>query len=76
MMMTMKQMPNNQTFKQKEKTMKNKQISSEQLLKAIEDGLIDKDVVIMAFVKGLTESQISDICYDNEIFLEEDDDEK
>lgn len=75
MKMMMMKMPNNQTFKQKEKTMKNKRITSEELLKALEDGLLDKDEVIMAFVKGLPESQVSDICYANEIFLEEDDDE-
>lgn len=56
--------------------MKNTRITSEQLLEAIKDGLLDKDEVIMCFVKALPEEQISQICYDNEIFLEEDDDEK
>lgn len=43
-------------------------MTSEDLLRAIEEGLLDKDYVIMGFVKRLTDDDIADMCQKNDIF--------
>jgi hypothetical protein len=41
----------------------------------IEDGLLDRDTVIMACVKYMSESDVQDMMESNEFILEEDGDE-
>ena len=43
------------------------------LLAAIEEGLLDRDTVILACVNYLSEDEVSDMCHANE-FLPDDDD--
>jgi hypothetical protein len=47
----------------------------EKLLQLVEEGLINPNYVIMAFVKWCTNDQIGDMCHLNEILLDEDDEE-
>jgi len=45
------------------------------LLEMIEDGLLDRDNVIMACVKYMSESDVQDMMEANEMIAEEDEDE-
>ena len=45
------------------------------LLELVEDGLLDRDTVIMACVKYMSESDVQDMMESNEFILEEDEDE-
>ena len=45
------------------------------LLELIEDGMRDKDTVIMACVKYMSEADVQDMMEINEFILEEDEDE-
>jgi hypothetical protein len=45
------------------------------LLEMVEDGLLDRDTVIMACVKYMSESDVQDMMECNEFILEEDEDE-
>lgn len=45
------------------------------LLEMVEEGLLDKDTVIMACVKYMSEDQVRDMMEANEFLDEEDDDD-
>ena len=45
------------------------------LLELIEDGMLDRDTVIMACVKYMSEDDVKDMMEINEFILEEDEDE-
>jgi len=45
------------------------------LLENIESGLLDRDTVIMACVKYMSEDDVADMCHINEFFADEDEDE-
>jgi hypothetical protein len=45
------------------------------LLELIEDGMLDKDTVIMACIKYMSEDDVKDMMEHNEFILEEDEDE-
>jgi|10_taG_2_1085330.scaffolds.fasta_scaffold04917_13 hypothetical protein len=45
------------------------------LLELIEEGLVDPNYVIMAFVKWNTSDDIEDMCHANEIYLWDDDED-
>ena len=47
---------------------------TEQLLEMIEDGMLDRDAVIMACVKYLSEDEVRDMMEVNEFVPEEEDD--
>lgn len=49
--------------------------SSEKLLEAIEEGLLDKDTVIMACVKYMSEDDVADMCHVNEFFFDEEEED-
>ena len=46
------------------------------LLEAIEDGLLDRDTVIMACVKYMSEEEVSDMCHCNEFFDDDEEDDE
>ncbi len=48
---------------------------SNKLLEMVEEGLLDKDLVIMAFVKYLSEDQVEDMMRHNEMIIDEEEDE-
>jgi hypothetical protein len=41
------------------------------LLSLVEEGLLDKDQVIMACVKYMSEDDVADMCHANEFFIDE-----
>jgi hypothetical protein len=45
------------------------------LLELIEDGMLDRDTVIMACVKYMSEDDVKDMMESNEFILEDDEDE-
>lgn len=45
------------------------------LLEMVEDGLLDRDTVILACVKYMSESDVQDMMESNEFVLEEDEDD-
>ena len=46
------------------------------ILEAIEDGLLDRDTVIMACLKYMSEDDVKDMAEANEFFPEEDEEEE
>jgi hypothetical protein len=52
--------------------------ATERLLEMIEEGLLDRDLVIMACVKYMSEDEVADMCHANEIplGLDEEEDEE
>jgi len=48
---------------------------TEQLLEMIEDGMLDRDAVIMACVKYMSEDEVRDMMEVNEFVPEEDEDD-
>ena len=49
---------------------------TEQLLEMIEDGILDRDAVIMACVKYMSEDEVRDMMEANEFVPVEDEDER
>ena len=47
-----------------------------QLLEMIEEGLLDKDQVILACVKYMSEDDVKDMMHCNEMLMDEDDEEQ
>jgi hypothetical protein len=45
------------------------------ILEAVEEGLLDKDMVIMACLKYMSEQQVKDMAEANEFFMDEEEDE-
>ena len=43
------------------------------LLAAIEEGLLDRDTVILACVNYLSEDDVADMCYANDLLSDDDD---
>jgi hypothetical protein len=46
--------------------------ATNKLLEMIEEGLLDRNMVIMACVKYMSEDEVADMCHANEFFLNED----
>lgn len=46
--------------------------STERILELVEEGLLDKDTVIMACLKYMSEDDVADMAHANEFFLYED----
>ncbi len=57
--------------------MANVRANTDRLLCLVEEGILDRDQVIMAAVKYMSEADVADMCRINEFFpeYEEDDDE-
>ena len=49
--------------------------ASEKLLELVEEGLLDRDTVIMACVKYMSEDDVAGMCHANEFFFDEEDEE-
>ena len=45
------------------------------ILEAVEEGLLDRDTVIMACLKFMSEDDVAEMAHANEFFLDEDEDE-
>ncbi len=46
------------------------------ILEAIEEGLLDRDIVIMACLKYMSESDVADMAHCNEFFNDDDESEE
>lgn len=46
------------------------------ILEAVEEGILDKDMVIMACLKYMSEDDVKDMAHANEFFPDEDEDEE
>ena len=49
--------------------------ATERILEMVEEGLLDKDTVIMACLKYMSEDDVVDMAHLNEFFLSEDEEE-
>ena len=49
--------------------------ATNRLLEMIEEGILDRDTVIMACVKYMSEDDVADMCHANEFFYEEEEEE-
>ena len=49
--------------------------ATERILELVEEGLLDKDAVIMAFLKYMSEDDVADMAHANEFFYEEEEEE-
>ena len=49
---------------------------TEKLLAAIEEGMLNRDTVIMACVKYMSEDDVSDMCHVNEIYFDDETDDE
>lgn len=50
--------------------------ATNKLLQYVEEGLLDKDTVIMACVKYMSEDDVADMCHCNEFFPEEEEEQE
>lgn len=49
--------------------------ATNRLLEMVDEGLLDRDTVIMAAVKYMSEDEVADMCHINGFFEDEDEDE-
>ena len=49
--------------------------ATNKILEMIEDGILDKDTVIMAALKYMSEDEVADMAHVNEFFYDEDEDD-
>jgi len=47
--------------------------ATDKVLEAVEEGMLDKDTVIMACLKYMSEDDVADMCHANEFGLEDED---
>ncbi len=49
--------------------------ATNRILELVEEGLLDRDTVILACLKYMSEDDVADMAHANEFFLDEDEDE-
>jgi len=49
--------------------------ATNKILEMVDDGILDKDMVIMACLKYMSEDDVADMAHCNEFFLNEEDEE-
>lgn len=49
--------------------------ATNRILELVEEGMLDRDTVIMACLKYMSEDEVADMAHANEFFLDEDEDE-
>jgi len=50
--------------------------ATDKILEMVEEGILDKDTVIMACLKYMSEDDVADMAHCNEFFLEDEEDEE
>ena len=48
--------------------------ATDKILEMVEQGILDKDTVIMSCLKYMSEDDVADMAHSNEFFINEDDD--
>ena len=49
--------------------------ATDKILEMVEEGILDKDMVIMSCLKYMSEDDVADMAHCNEFFLDEDEEE-
>jgi hypothetical protein len=49
--------------------------ATNRILELVEEGMLDRDTVIMACLKYMSEDEVADMAHANEFFLDEEEDE-
>jgi len=49
--------------------------ATDKILEMVEEGILDKDTVIMSCLKYMSEDDVADMAHSNEFFINEEDDE-
>jgi hypothetical protein len=55
--------------------MSNVRQATDKILEMVEEGILDKDMVIMSCLKYMSEDDVADMAHCNEFFLNEEDEE-
>ena len=55
--------------------MSNVRKATDKILDMVDEGILDKDMVIMSCLKYMSEDDVADMAHCNEFFLNEDEDE-
>ena len=50
--------------------------ATNRILEMVEEGVLDRDTVIMACLKYMSEAEVADMAHDNEFFYEEEEEEE
>ena len=50
--------------------------ATDKILEMVEQGILDKDTVIMSCLKYMSEDDVADMAHHNEFFINEEDDEE
>ena len=50
--------------------------ATDKILEMVEEGILDKDTVIMSCVKYMSEDDVADMAHSNEFFINEEDNEE
>ena len=50
--------------------------ATDKILEMVDEGILDKDMVIMSCLKYMSEDDVADMAHCNEFFLNEDEDEE
>jgi len=50
--------------------------ATDKILEMVEQGILDKDTVIMSCLKYMSEDDVADMAHSNEFFINEEDDEE
>ena len=50
--------------------------ATNRILELVEEGMLDRDTVIMACLKYMSEDDVADMAHANEFFLDEEEDEE
>ena len=48
--------------------------ATDKILEMVEEGILDKDTVIMSFLKYMSEDDVADMAHSNEFFINEEED--
>ena len=49
--------------------------ATDKILEMVEEGILDKDTVIMSCLKYMSEDDVADMAHSNEFFIKEEDEE-
>tara|TARA_B100001094_G_scaffold56916_1_gene52396 strand:+ start:87 stop:254 length:168 start_codon:yes stop_codon:yes gene_type:complete len=49
--------------------------ATDKILEMVEEGILDKDTVIMSCLKYMSEDDVADMAHSNEFFINEEDEE-
>ena len=51
-------------------------LATDKILEMVEEGILDKDTVIMSCLKYMSEDDVADMAHSNEFFINEEEDDE